>query len=73
MVILSGDRSRKAVTSWLDIGVDYFIYKPVKTDVIIPFIDNAIEDYKTSFTSQLPGKNNFTKPSSSLSEKMGFV
>ena len=35
IVFLSGDKSRSAVKSWLDIAVDYFIYKLVKTDVII--------------------------------------
>lgn len=45
VIIMSGDTSENALKSWLDAGVDNFIYKPVSKKHLIILTESAIEKF----------------------------
>lgn len=42
-VMMSGDNSKEALQSWLSVGIDKFIYKPLSSDQISSFVQYAKE------------------------------
>ena len=45
VIIMSGDKSEEALKSWLDAGVDNFIYKPVSKEHLTIIAENSIEKF----------------------------
>lgn len=46
VVMMSGDDSKEALHAWLSSGVEKFIYKPLKEELIDTFIDHSLDLYK---------------------------
>ena len=42
VVMMSGNSSKEALNTWLSSGVEKFIYKPLKSELINAFIDHAL-------------------------------
>ncbi len=42
VVMMSGDDSREALRTWLSSGVEKFVYKPLKKELIYAFVDHAL-------------------------------
>ena len=51
VIIMSGDTSEEALKSWLNAGVDNFIYKPVSKKHLTILAESAIEKFNRNRTT----------------------
>ena len=72
VIIMSGDTSEKALKSWLDAGVDNFIYKPVSKKHLIILAESAIEKFNRNRKAFTDMKESLTKPAKII-ESIGMI
>ena len=46
MVMMSGDDSKEALNTWLSSGIEQFIYKPLKEELIQAFVEHALNRFR---------------------------
>ena len=46
VIMMSGDDSKEALDTWLSSGIERFVYKPLKEELIHAFVEHALERFQ---------------------------
>ena len=49
VVMMSGDESKEALNTWLSSGIEQFVYKPLKEDLIQAFVEYALNRFQEQY------------------------
>ncbi|MBG09193.1 MAG: hypothetical protein CME68_10575 [Halobacteriovoraceae bacterium] len=72
VIIMSGDTSDEALKSWLNAGIDNFVYKPVSKKHLIILAESAIEKFNRN-RKTLTDVKNIDDSSNDFIEEVGMV